>query len=194
MPVIDSESQGDAATFLTLPVLEARLAALPAAPRTGGRVVSLVSRQDGGRRVLLDRATMTPEAGIPGDRWGRGSRPNPEAQLTVMQRDVAELIANGQPLELFGDNVVLDLDLSNENLPTGSRLRAGGVTLEVTALPHNGCKKFRARFGPDALRLVSDQAIRHRNLRGVYMKVVESGEIAPGDTVTVISRGAWPRA
>jgi len=126
---------------------------------------------------------------MPGDRWGRSSRPNPEAQLTVMQRDVAELIANGQPLELFGDNLVLDLDLSNANLPTGSRLRAGGVTLEVTPLPHNGCKKFRARFGLDALQLVSDTAIRHRNLRGVYMKVVEAGEIAPGDNVTVISRG-----
>jgi MOSC domain-containing protein YiiM len=189
MAVIDSDTQGDAATFLTLDVLAARLAALPAAPRTDGRVVSLVSRADGGRRLLLDRATMTPESGMPGDRWGRASTPNREAQLTVMQRDVAELIANGQPLELFGDNMVLDLDLSNENLPTGSRLRAGGVTLEVTALPHNGCKKFKARFGLDALQLVSDKTIRHRNLRGVYMKVVESGNVAPGDAVVVISRG-----
>ncbi|MBM3818060.1 MAG: hypothetical protein FJW14_03425 [Acidimicrobiia bacterium] len=169
--------------------LEQRLLALPPAPREEGCVVCLISRGAPGERIVLDRAAMTPESGMPGDRWGRSSRPNPEAQLTVMQRDVAELIANGQPLELFGDNLVLDLDLSNANLPTGSRLRAGGVTLEVTPLPHNGCKKFRARFGLDALQLVSDTAIRHRNLRGVYMKVVEAGEIAPGDNVTVISRG-----
>ena len=169
--------------------LEQRLLALPPAPRDEGRVVCLISRGAPGERVVLDRATMTPESGMPGDRWGRSGRPNRDAQLTVMQRDVAELIANGQPLELFGDNMVLDLDLSNENLPTGSRLRAGGVTLEVTPMPHNGCRKFRARFGFDAHELVSDTSLRHRNLRGVYMKVVEGGEIAPGDVVTVISRG-----
>ena len=192
MPVpslVDSQSSGDPATFLPLDVLERRLHALPAAPQTDGRVVSLMARVDGGRRTLLDRASMTPESGMPGDAWGRGRRPNLESQLTVMQRDVAELIANGQPLELFGDNMILDLDLSTENLPIGSRLRAGGVTLEVTPMPHNGCRKFRARFGLDALQLVSDTQLRHRNLRGVYMCVVEGGEIAVGDAVTVISRG-----
>ena len=187
--IIDSQSTGDAAAFLALDVLASTLAALPPAPHTHGRVVSLISRGDGGRRALLERAVMTPGSGMPGDAWGRGRRPNPKAQLTVMQRDVAELMANGQPLTLFGDNLILDLDLSNGNLPIGSRLRAGGVTLEVTPMPHNGCRKFRARFGAEALALVSDPALRHRNLRGVYMRVVESGEIAAGDAVTVISRG-----
>lgn len=165
------------------------MTALPAAPQADGRVVCLVSRGDGGRRTVLARASMTPESGMPGDAWGRGRRPNPDAQLTVMQRDVAELIANGQPLELFGDNMIVELDLSNENLPTGSRLRVGSAMLEVTPMPHNGCRKFRARFGLDALQLVSDKALRHRNLRGVYMRVVESGEVTTGDVVTVISRG-----
>ncbi len=187
--IIDSQSTGDPATFLPLDVLFSKLDALPAAPRTDGRVVSLMARVDGGRRTLLPRASMTPESGMPGDAWGRGRSPNLESQLTVMQRDVAELIANGQPLELFGDNLILDLDLSKENLPTGSRLRAGGVTLEVTPMPHNGCRKFRARFGLEALELVSDKQLRHRNLRGVYMRVVEGGEVAAGDAVTVISRG-----
>jgi MOSC domain-containing protein YiiM len=187
--IIDSQSTGDPATFLPLDVLAAKLAALPPAPLTDGRVVSLIARVDGGRRTLLERASMTPAAGMPGDAWGRGRSRNPESQLTVMQRDVAELIANGQPLELFGDNLILDLDLSKENLPVGSQLRAGGVTLEVTPMPHNGCRKFRARFGLEALELVSDKQLRHRNLRGVYMRVVEGGELAAGDAVTVISRG-----
>jgi MOSC domain-containing protein YiiM len=106
-----------------------------------------------------------------------------------MQRDVAELIANGQPLTLFGDNLFLDLDLSVSNLPTGSRVHVGGATLEVTPKPHNGCKKFHARFGPDALRFVSKPDLRHRNLRGIYMRVVQPGEAAPGDPVEVIARG-----
>ena len=105
-----------------------------------------------------------------------------------MQIDVAELIANGQPLTLFGDNLFLELDLSAANLPPGSRLRAGTATLEVTPEPHDGCRKFRERFGDAALRLVSRRDLRHLNLRGVYLQVVEAGEIAVGDPVQVLSR------
>lgn len=125
-----------------------------------------------------------------GDAWGRQRRPAPDAQLAVMQVHVAELVANSQPLVLFGDNVFLELDLSAANLPPGSRLRAGSVTLEVTAAPHNGCRKFRARFGDGALRFVSKPALRHLNLRGVYMRVIEGGELSAGDPVEVISRAA----
>lgn len=111
-----------------------------------------------------------------------------------MQIDVAELIANGQPLTLFGDNLFLELDLSAANLPAGSRLRAGTVTLEVTPEPHNGCRKFRARFGDAALRFVSKKDLRQLNLRGVYMRVVEDGEIAADDPVQVLSRPLQRRA
>jgi MOSC domain-containing protein YiiM len=168
--------------------LEARLLAMPAAPRDAGQVVCLVSRPASGQRILLDRATLTTNSGMPGDRWGRGGRRNAASQLTVMQRDVAELLAGGRPLELFGDNVIVELDLSTANLPVGSRLRAGDVVLEVTPMPHNGCGKFRARFGAEALALTAKPELRHRNLRGVYMRVVDGGAIAVGDSVTVITR------
>jgi MOSC domain-containing protein YiiM len=115
--------------------------------------------------------------------------PDPDAQLAVMQRDVAELIANGQPLTLFGDNLFLDLDLSAENLPAGSRVRAGTALLAVTPKPHDGCRKFRARFGNDALRFVSKGELRHRNLRGIYMRVVEAGELGVGDAVELVAPG-----
>jgi MOSC domain-containing protein YiiM len=59
---------------------------------------------------------------------------------------VAELIANGQPLVVFGDNLFVELDLSGKNLPTGTRLRVGGALVEVTPKPHNGCRTFNARF------------------------------------------------
>ena len=106
-------------------------------------------------------------------------------QIAVMQADVAELVANGQPLTLFGDSLFLALDLSTPNLPAGSRVRVGGAVLEVTPVPHNGCRKFQGRFGQDALRLVSMKELRHRNLRGIYMRVVEPGEAGPGDAVEV---------
>ena len=137
---------------------------------------------------MLERATMTPESGMPGDSWGRQRKPSPEAQLTAMQFNVAQLVANGQPLTLFGDQLFLDLNLSHANLPPGSVLRAGGTTLEVTPLPHNGCRKFRARFGEAALRLVAKPELRHLNLRGIYVRVVEAGDIATGDEVQVLQR------
>ena len=109
-----------------------------------------------------------------------------------MQTDVAGLIANGQPLMLFGDNLFIDLDLSEDNLPAGSRVRVGEAVLQVTPFPHNGCKKFLSRFGQEALHFVSTRRLRNRNLHGIYMRVIEAGEGRPGDEVRVIRRDDGP--
>lgn len=191
-PRVDSESLGDPSRYATLEHLERRLAALPEAPRNHGLVGLLVRRGEGGLREMPDRARLTPDGGVPGDAWGRQKEPSLEAQIAVMQIDVAELITNGQPLTLFGDGLFLALDLSAANLPPGSRVRAGAATLEVTPKSHNGCRKFLSRFGADALRFVSKPDLRHRNLRGIYMRVVEGGEVATGDPVAVITRGPTP--
>ena len=179
---------GDPSRHLPLGELEQKLGTLPAAPRDAGRVALLVRRRPDKVRETPTRIDLGPDTGVPGDAWGRGEKPDRAAQLTVMEIDVAEMVANGQPLTVFGDNLFLALDLSVENLPTGSRLRLGRALLEVTAKPHNGCRKFAARFGHDALRLVANPELRHRNLRGIYMSVVEAGEVAVGDAVAVVSR------
>ena len=106
---------------------------------------------EGGRRETLQNVALGPDIGIPGDAWCRETERNQDMQIAVMELEVAELIANGQPLTLFGDCLLLDLDLSARNLTTGSRLRIGSALLEVTPMPHNGCRKFRGRFG-DELR------------------------------------------
>ena len=187
--IIDSSSVGDPARYATMEALERGLAALPAAPRDVGRVALMVRRVGpSSLREVLDAAEMTPESGMPGDEWGRQRAPDPMAQLAVMQMDVAELIAQGQPLTLFGDNLFLDLDLSAANLPPGSRVRAGTVLFEVTPEPHTGCRKFRARFGLEALRFTATPELRPRNLRGIYMRVVEGGTLAAGDPVQVVTR------
>lgn len=190
---IDSNSVGDPARYCTLTDLEQKLQALPGAPKDRGRIALVVRRGEGGRREILEQIVLAADAGVPGDAWARRAQPNPEAQIAVMQRDVAELIANGQPLALFGDNLFLELDLSAHSLPPGSRVQVGGAILEVTPLAHDGCRKFRARFGDDALRFVSKPELRHRNLRGIYMRVVEEGEVRPGYPVAVLSR-APPRS
>jgi MOSC domain-containing protein YiiM len=185
---ITSDSIGNPERFLTLDDLRRTFDTLPGAPRNRGRVVLMVRRRERGRREAPHRLQLTPETGVPGDAWITRGQPDPAAQIAVMQADVAELIANGQPLELFGDNLFLELELSVANIPPGSRVRVGNATMEVTPKAHNGCRKFQARFGLDALRFVSDPYLRLRNLRGIYMRVLEPGEVAVGDPVEVISR------
>ena len=155
---IDSESVGDPLRYRKLEELEGGLEALPRAPRDTGRVELIVARREGGRRENPDRVRLEADAGVPGDAWGRQQGPHAERAITVMQIDVAELIA------------------------------------EVTPMPHNGCRKFRARFGADALRFVTKPELRPRNLRGIYMRTVQGGEIAPGDPVEVIARAPLPAA
>ena len=187
---VDSDSVGDPTRFLSLSALERELHELAPLPADKGRVALIVRRVAGGRREVLDCVEVSADTGVAGDAWGRRPQRDPEMQIAVMQTDVAKLIANGQPLTLFGDNLVLELDLSASNLPAGTRLRVGRALLEVTPFPHNGCKKFQARFGPDALRFVTMKALRHRNLRGIYMRVVEPGDVRAGDSVDVLLRAS----
>jgi MOSC domain-containing protein YiiM len=186
---IDSKSVGDPQRFQTFDTLVAGLTALPTAPLDVGSVISVIIRGDGGQRQTLNRVRLSPLEGVHGDAWQRQKRRDPQEQIAVMQADVAQLIANGQPLALFGDSLFLALDLSTQNLPAGSTLRVGSALLEVTPTPHNGCRKFQARFGSDALRFVSTRELRPRNLRGVYMHVIVEGDAGPGDAVSVVERG-----
>ena len=180
---------GDASRHRPLAELKAGLRALPRAPKDAGVLALIVRRRPDGVRETPEYVQLFPDEGVPGDGWSRRPPRDPLAQLAVMRRDVAELIANGQPLTVFGDNLFVDLDLSAGNLPEGTRLRVGEALVEVTSKPHNGCLKFKARFGPDALELVQAKPTRHRNFRGIYWRVVEAGGARVGDRIRVLSRG-----
>ncbi len=179
---------GDASRHRSLAELEASLCALPELAKDSGRLALIVRRPADGIRETPERVRLTPEDGLPGDAWGRSSSRKIEAQLAVMRRDVAEFIANGQPLTTFGDSLFVDFDISATNLPTGTRLRVGEAVVEVTPMPHNGCAKFKARFGQDALVFVNAKPTRHLNLRGIYWTVIEAGEVSVGAEIRVVSR------
>ena len=178
----------DPSRHLDLEELEAQMQALKPAPLDEGRVVALFASPATNQRIVHERARLTVAGGMPQDRWSEKKNPKPNQQLATMQEPVAELLANGQDFSMFRDNLFLDLDLSTPNLPVGTQLRAGSALLEVTPEPHDGCRKFKARFGSDALRLVARKQTRDCNLRGIYLKVIEDGEIAAGDPVRVIRR------
>jgi len=179
---------GDLLLHLPLAVLESGLGRLPEVSRDSGRLALIVRRRADGVRETPERVELSPEEGVPGDGWSRRPPRDPEGQLAIMRRDVAELIANGQSLSVFGDNLFVELDISAANLSARALLRVGAALVEVTAKPHNGCHKFKGRFGRDALQFVQASKTRDQNLRGIYWKVVERGEVRVGDPIQVVSR------
>lgn len=173
--------------------LEAAFRALPQPPTNQGQLAWIVCRRAPGIHEPLAAVRLAPEHGVPGDQWNERLPLKFDSQLTVMRRDVAELLAPGQPCTISGDNLVVDLDISTKNLPAGTRLRLGEAVLEVTSLPHNGCHKFRARFGTDALRFVQAPVTRPQNLRGIHCRVLAPGEIKAGQGIEVLERPALRR-
>jgi len=169
------------------------MAEAPPPPTDHGTVRLLVARGPSGARATPRSVNLEIEGPLPGDRWWPGRDPERGSQLTAMQHGAGAVIANGQDLALFGDNLLLDLSLDASNLPIGSRVRVGGALLEVTPKPHTGCKKYAARFGTAALAWISVPARRALRLRGIHFRVVAPGRVAVGDAVEVISRGSQER-
>jgi len=158
-------------------------------PTDRGTVDGITIRPVVDKRISLEECELSPEVGLHGDRWAQDFAEadpfDPRTQVALMNTRVIGLLSpDRERWPLAGDNLFVDFDLSNENLPTGQRLAIGSVILEITEVPHNGCGKFMERFGADAAKFVNTHEFRHLNLRGIYAKVVQAGTIRCGDVIT----------
>ena len=170
--------------------LEAGLGHVRAAPSDEGILELIVRRPAVDEREVVEQAELDVDDGLVGDNWrarGRsGGRrpPNPDAQITVVSsRAIALAAGERDRWPLAGDQLYVDLDLSGENLPPGTRLAIGTAVIEVTAEPHTGCKKFAARFGLETLEAFNSPDGRALNLRGINTRVVQPGAVHVGDAV-----------
>jgi MOSC domain-containing protein YiiM len=174
---------------------EEGLALIADSPVDVGTVELIARRPADGEREVVGDAQLDVEVGLVGDNWStRPNRhtadggPDPDAQVTVMNARAAALFATARDQwPLAGDQLYVDFDLSEANVAPGTRLSIGSAVVEVTAEPHNGCAKFRRRFGEDVLRLVNSPRGKQLHLRGINTKVVVSGEVRPGDEVRKVS-------
>jgi MOSC domain-containing protein YiiM len=173
--------------------LAAGLDEIRRSPRDRGIVAAIVARPGTNQRLLAERAELSPENGLAGDRWRAESwlklpngAPDPAVQITLMNARCIRLIAGEADREhwsLAGDNLFVDLDLSVANLPAGTRLRIGECVLEISEPPHTGCVKFKRRFGSAALAFVNSREGKALRLRGVHARIVAAGEVAVGDAI-----------
>ena len=176
---------------LSTPDLEAGLEQIRNSPKNQSVLDMIVSRPEEDAREVMELADLDVVVGLVGDTWqdrpsarsGDG-KAHPDMQITLMNSRVADLVAQSKDRwPLSGDQLFADLDLSKTNVPPGTRISVGKAVLEATDQPHTGCKKFASRFGVDALKFISSPATEVLQLRGINLKVVEGGEIKPGDIV-----------
>jgi hypothetical protein len=179
-------------TLRTTAELEAALDHLRAAPTDEGRLTLVVRRPEHAAREILDEGALDTEVGLVGDNWlaRATSRAVAEgrhfdAQVTVMSSRMVDLLADTDPDRVMaGDQLYVDLDLSHDHLPAGTRIAVGAdAVLEVSAKPHAGCKKFLNRFGPDAVAFVNSEEGSRLRLRGLNARIVTGGVVRPGDAV-----------
>jgi hypothetical protein len=171
--------------------LKQGLAHVLASPSDEGRLEAIVIRPQPNERRTLTAASLTPKRGVDGDRWYEDPHlrledgsPDPRNQVSLMNARILRQVAGDEDaLCLAGDNLIVDLDLSDDNLPTGSRLAIGGVVLEITDLPHTGCTKFSRRYGREAREFINTPRGKELHLRGRYARVITPGTIHVGDAV-----------
>jgi hypothetical protein len=176
--------------------LEAQLEHFRRSPRDHGTLDLLVCRPTKGARRVLDEGVLDLTVGLEGDRWfrepwkrRRDGSPDPSMQLNIMNARVSAFVAGAPERQaLTGDQLHLDLDLSVENLPVGSRLTIGAAVIEITAPPHTGCKTFVGHYGTEAMRFVNGKAGRPLRLRGACARVVVPGTVRPGDKVSKVDQ------
>jgi len=174
---------------LSLQELEAGLDYILQSPKDNGLVKMIVRRPNDDEREIVQFAELDQEQGLIGDNWKiRGSKRTPDgsaninAQITVMNsRTIALLAQKDERWPLAGDQLFIDLDLSEGNLSPGVRLVIGTATLEVSGEPHTGCNKFTERYGADATKFVNSEQGKQLHLRGINARIIEAGEIHVGD-------------
>jgi MOSC domain-containing protein YiiM len=177
--------------YLSMTELEAGMDHIRHAPKDQGILKLIVRRPNVDEREVLMEGELNTEEGLVGDTWkvrvnvhARDGLANLNKQITIMNARATALLAQSEERwPLAGDQLYVDLNLSDDNLPPGTQLAIGSAIVQVSPDPHTGCNKFSSRFGLEALKFVNSPEGKRLHLRGINTRVIQAGVIKVGDAV-----------
>ncbi len=165
-----------------------------AAPQDRAEISMLCLRPGFNERQFVEALEVTPEQGIPGERWTKhpwlkreDGTAHPGIQICILSKRVLDLVWRDRETTPHpGDTFIVDMDLSEQNLPEGQLLQAGTAVLRVSEVFNDGCVKWKARYGAAAKDWVNLPEYRSCRLRGILCSVEKPGRIANGDLLIKI--------
>ena len=175
--------------FKTIDELNASLDHIRGAPKDQGVISTLCYRPGFRKRVFADQISLSVADGVQGDRWKEyawlkleDGSPDPRIQVCILSKRVLDCIwRDGDGVDYPGDTMIVDMDLSEANLPTGSHLQAGSAVLEVSDVFNDACTKWSARYGKESRQWINLPDNVPLRLRGVLCRIVTGGEVKLGD-------------
>jgi len=171
--------------------LNAALPYICGAPKDIGPIDMLCFRPGFGEREMRNSLEFTVAQGIPGERWMKSpwmrlpdGSPDPRIQVSVLSKRVAETVIPDMENSLHpGDPIIADMDLSEANMPVGTRLQAGTAVIEVTDAYNEACVKWKTRYGSDAKDWIVVPENRPLRLRGILCRIVQDGVVQATDSL-----------
>lgn len=181
---------------LTLLELDQCWQKIPTASGIHGRVIQVCVRPEMDQRAFPEVLQLSPDRGAIGDRWERRTwkylpdgRPDPRVQVALMNIRMLEFVQSLTGSRHHpGDTLIVDFDLSEDNLPTGAHLQIGSAVVEISNVVNDACAKFARHYGEDVFAWFRDSSRRAWRLRGAFGRVVVEGEVRAGDPVTIRDR------
>jgi MOSC domain-containing protein YiiM len=129
------------------------------------------SKQRGEKMIPLDAVEIVADWGLTGDRKARAGS---KRQVYLIDEGTLESVAL-EPGDLNENLTIRGMDVNM--IPEGQRVRIGGALLEVTG-PCTVCGEL------ENVRPGLKEALRGR--RGVLARVLETGTVRIGDTLTLL--------
>ena len=161
------------------------------APKNDAAIHSLCFRPGYSERSFPEQIEVSAERGIEGERWLRDpwlkradGGPDPRIQISILPLRVMDLCWRDHVNTVHpGDTMIADLDLTEANMPVGTRLQIGSAVIEVSDKFNTACAKWKARYGGDSFAWINHRPNRPLRLRGVLCRVVADGTIRATDRI-----------